>query len=254
MNFFKKNILKIKSQTDENGVNFYINYFRIKLVDDFKILLMKKLMNNNSLAIINTEMKYNKNNKENKKVADELTDLFDRIGIKYKKIEVKKVQDRVIMGAVIKGNDKKDYKEYIIGFVIEAKKIENIKAIINKYNINYYINYDVYNDEELLYRFESKYSNEEELRAANNFDVFDDNFVKSIVIHSQSKDSKFVMDILDRLKVDMNLVWSCFLEKGLPQNIYLFWGSPFLYNFKKYVDNGNKKTYNLIVLNWIERN
>jgi len=207
MSLFKKNILKIKSVTDEDGVNFFINYFRLKELDDFKILLLKELMGrNNCLAIINTEMKYNKNSIDNKKVANELTDMFDKVGIKYKKIEVKKVQDRVIMGAVIKGNDKKDYKEYIIGFIIESEKVVNIRSIMNNYNINYYINYNAVSDDELLCEFQLKYNDEEELRANNDFDIFDDNFIRSIVIHSKSKDSKFVGDILEKLKATINLI------------------------------------------------
>ena len=155
MNFFKKDIIKVKSKSEGDCVSFYINYFKLKQSDDFKILLLKEmLVNNKCLAIINTEMKYFKDSKNNKKEADELTDLFDKGGIKYKKIEFKKTQDLIILGAVIKSNDKGSYKEYIIGFIIEAEKLESITSIINNYNINYYFNYKLCSDEELLCEFQ----------------------------------------------------------------------------------------------------
>ena len=201
MNFFKKDILKVKSKVGEDGVSFYINYFKLKRLDDFKILLLKEMLGNNKcLAIINTEMKYYKDSKNNKKESDELTGVFDKVGIKYKKIEFKKTQDLVILGAVIKSNDKGSYKEYIIGFIIEAEKLESITSIINNYNINYYVNYSQCSDDELLCEFQSKYNDEEELRASNNLNIFNDNFVKSITIHSQSKDYQFVMDNISKVK------------------------------------------------------
>ncbi|HEY5562688.1 MAG TPA: hypothetical protein VIK72_13200 [Clostridiaceae bacterium] len=200
MDFFKRNILKIKSNTEDDEVRFYVNYYKLKQLDNFKMSLLKDMMGNNKcLAVINTDMIYNRNNKDNEKWSKELTDVFDKVDIKYNKIEIKKLQDIIVFGAVVKGTNKNTYKQCIIGFIIEVGKLESIKSIINNNNIKYYINNNVCSDDELLCNFQSKYNNEEDFCNNNIFDIFDDNFTKNIVIHSQSKNSQFIVDLLERL-------------------------------------------------------
>lgn len=204
MNFLRKSKLKIKIDKMGEEVKFTVEYFKLKDSESFKEKLLKSIIDLGAcLAVINTKFMYSEQNKNYGNYLNTLIEQFEELGIKYKKVVVKKTKNVSVFGIPIKQNNEKKYEDYVIGFIAGKDDIESIIPKLSFFNVQYYIDYDKLGEDELLSRFESNYDEEEELKLNFKFSIFEDNFVKQVVIYSMEEDSESIRDILENLNSDL---------------------------------------------------
>lgn len=204
MIFFSKNKLKIRNESTKRCAKFCIEYYNLKEYNNFKIKLLKEMFvlgDDVSLMIVDTTLSYNQTQKDKENSMEKLSNLLDRLDIKYKKMMVKSTENTSGLGAIIKFNNKNN-KDYIIGFVICEKDLSNLESIINCYNVHYYITPFQLNKEDLLKEVETYYHDEDELHHKFNYSIFDCTSIKNMAISSKTENEQLIDNIIKIVKKD----------------------------------------------------
>jgi hypothetical protein len=205
MIFFSKNKLKVRNESTKKSTKFCIEYYNLKEYNNFKIQLLKemfKLSNDISLMIVDTTLSYNQTQKDKQDSIDRLTNLLDSIDIKYKKMTVKPTENKSGLAAMIKLNNNKKNKDYILGLVVSEKTLENLESIIKLYNIHYYINPISLRNDDLLEEIETYYYDEDELHLKFKYSIFDCTSIKNMAISSEPENEELINNIINNIKKD----------------------------------------------------
>lgn len=203
MIFFSKNKLKVRNESTKGCTKFCIEYYNLKEYSNFKIKLLKEmfaLSEDLSLMVADTSLSYNQTQKDKEDSIEKLTNLLDSLDIEYKKMVVKAAENTGGLGALIKLN--KNNKDYIVGFVICKKDLENLESIINCYNVNYYIAPFELNKEDLLKEVETYYHDEDELHSKFNYNIFDCTSIKNMAISSKGENEKLINNVINNITKD----------------------------------------------------
>lgn len=205
MNIFSKNKLKVRNESTKKYAKFCIEYYNLKEYSNFKIKLLKEMLrlsDTMSLLIVDTSLSYNQTQKDKEDSANKLTNLLDSLDIKYKKKIVKPTENVSSFGAIIKFDKNKKKKDYIVGFAVSEKELENLESILNCYNINYYIDPLKLNTEDLLGEVETYYYDEDEFHHKFNYSVFDCTSIKNMAISSKTENEQLISNIINTIKKD----------------------------------------------------
>lgn len=196
MKFFNNNKLKVRSEVVGDGSKLYIDYNalrEIQSINDFKLKLFKEIVGSKScIGIIDTNLMYMKKNLDKDKIMDKLEQLFSNLSINYKKILTKDTNDMAVFGVPIKLDSKKSHNGYIMAFICSLKNYEKIISIINEYNINCYVQKNDIDKNDLLAKINLNYDEEDFI-----YQIYNDNFIKSIVIYSKNQDPDFASQVVD---------------------------------------------------------
>jgi len=204
MNIFSKNKLKLRNKSTKEYTKIYMEYYDLKEHDNFKIKLLKemlKLGNNTCLMIVDTTLSYNQTQEDKEVSVDKLTNLLDNLDIEYKKIVTKSNENSSLLGIILKANNKK-IKNYIVGFVVSEKRLENLRSIMNCYNIHYYMDSLGLSNENLLKEVETYYYDEDELHHKFNYNIFDSPSTKNMAIHSKAENEQLINKTINIIKKD----------------------------------------------------
>lgn len=205
MNIFSKNKLKIRNESTKKHTKFCIEYYNLEDCDNFKIKLLKemlKLSNTMSLVIVDSNLSFDKTQIDKEDSIDRLTNLLDSLDVKYKKKIVKPTENASSFGAIVKFGKNKKKKDYIIGFTVSEKELENLESILNCYNIHYYIDPPGLDTESLLEEVETYYLDEDELNRKFNYSVFDCTSIKNMAISSKTENEQLISNTINTIKKD----------------------------------------------------
>ena len=198
MKFFNRDKLKVRSQIVDDGTKLYIDYNRLSKsqeIVDFKLKLFKEIVGRKlCLGIIDTNLMYRNKDLNKDKIMNELEQLFIKLSINYKKITSKDTDSIGVFGVPIKIDTKNRHNGYIMAFICTLENYEKIISIINEYNINCYVQKDDIDKQDLLNKIDLNYDEEDFI-----YQIYNDNFTKSIVIYSKNQDPNFAFQIVDTI-------------------------------------------------------
>lgn len=199
MNFFSKKTLKVKRENMEDGVRFNVEYFKFDAFLGYKSELLKKMMGSGvCMAVINTKCMYKEQNKDYSSALDALFNRLSKLNIRYKKVAVKRKKESVIFGFTVNQSNNKTYQEYIIGLIIEPDNIEAVAPLLDGYNLHYFIDHNKWNADALLDKFGPGFDDEESIRPEFQYYIFEDNFLKHMVIYCKEEDSELIGSVLNK--------------------------------------------------------
>lgn len=205
MSFFNKSKLKIKSELKGNDSKVYVDYYRLKELDSFKVKLLGRLLENTTcLGIIDTKFQANDDKNANEKIVNDAAILLDQINIDYVKKTIKKEPVITALGVSIKLNNANELKDYIIGFSLSEDKIKDILPITNSYNIHYYIGSNETFAGNLQDKVQMYYENSDELNHNFDYNVFDNNSIKNTVITTSQERIEGIRKMLENLSTSLN--------------------------------------------------
>ncbi|WP_139905187.1 hypothetical protein [Clostridium thermarum] len=197
MKFFKKSILKLRSEIKEGKYNYYIDYSRLKEAEILKKrLLMEFIGDNLCLIVMNTKMFYKKADVDYQSIGDELIALLEESDISYKKITYKKSDEATILGLKMKVKVSEKQRDYALGFVVVWDNLEKLMSLISQDNMYYCIDKSGESAAELINRFQNKHDDTEELKQSFAFSIFDNNFAGQLAIVSENEVSDTIKKIL----------------------------------------------------------
>lgn len=205
MIFFSKNKLKVRNESTKKCTKFCIEYYNLKEYSNFKIQLLKemlKLSNDMSLMIVDTTLSYNQTQIDKENSVAQLTNLLDSLDIKYRKMIIKPTENKSGLAAMIKLNNNKKNKDYIVGLVVSEKELENLESIMKCYNVHYYIDPIGLSKDNLLEEVETYYYDEDELQLKFKHSIFDCTSIKNMAISSKIENEQLINSIINNTKKD----------------------------------------------------
>ena len=198
MNFFSQKKPKVKMETKEDTVTFSIGYYKSKTPEEYKKELFKKIISSSvCMAIINTKFMYQEQKIEYNSGQQELLSRLNNIGINYTRVSVKRKDEMTFFGLSVRRTNNKVYEDYIIGLIVESQNFEDIEQILKDYNPHYYIDCGICSADKLLDRFKADFDDEDKLSSEFKYIVFDDNFMKNMVIYCEREDAEHISNILE---------------------------------------------------------
>lgn len=206
MNIFNRNKLKIESETKEDETRCYVYYYKLKEAEDFRIAFLRKVIGSDiCIGKLDTKLIYKKPNDDSKKIIDEVINEFNALGIKYKIKNVKTDGGTTVLGIPIKVSSEQKRYEYIIGFAAESHRLEDIKHIIAKHNMHYFISHEEITPEEALEKFELDCDYYEDEKNVFEYDIFDNVLISQMVVCSSKEDSEFILESISSIKKELDI-------------------------------------------------
>ncbi len=190
---------KVKRKAVQDGVRFDIEYYNHQAPGRYKAELLEKITDSGiCLAVINTDNMYKEQNIAYNGKQDEILSLLNRISIAHRKVTVKRKKETKIFGMAM-NQDGKTCEELVIGLAAGFEDFKEMKTIMDTYNVHYFIDDRNKQADTLLDIFQSSGGDEEKLRTACRYIVFDDSFVRHICILCSQEDADRIGCILDEL-------------------------------------------------------
>lgn len=191
MQLFSNSKPKIKKEKSENRLKVSIDYFKLREDDNYKINLLKNVADLGLiLTVLNTEFLYNKMNIEYAEVFKELVNKLNALNIRHIKLTTERKKAVTMLG--LRLNKEKTYEDEVIGFMLSKDNVEAFYDIINTYNMQYYVFQDV-TENEILNKFQEDYKEEEKLRKGSRCTIYDDNFIREILIYCNNEDENKIL-------------------------------------------------------------
>lgn len=207
MGIFNKSKIKVKEKVLEKGINYFIDYSCIKNEKALKFHIIKSIAENNKiLVIIDTRLFYENINKNYQKQIEELLDIFNRNCVKYKTVKFDSQDDITIFGIKINADLKKIKTDHLIGFVVEAADLDEIKSIINDFTLRFYISPNEHNEDELLNLFMSNQNSFEALQDLFDINILNDSLSKKLIIFSKQKSSDHIKEAIEAINISLGLL------------------------------------------------
>ena len=199
MVLFCRNKLKVRSEEDEDGVKTFVNYYRIKQKDTFKVKVLNELIGGNlCLVVLDSKLLYFGTKEESKISIAEIIEHLDSTRVAYKKIEIKKIPEVSVWGVTIKKGAKKTDKDYIVGVVVNKDNLKNIYEYVNKLNLYYFIDKTGLDEEALLQKLGENYEDIDEMRKDFYCQIFNNNFNSQMVVLSESEPAEKIKEIVKK--------------------------------------------------------
>lgn len=204
MFLFGKNKLKVRSEEDEDKVRTFVEYFRIKEKDVFKVNALKELIGDDfCLGVLDSRLLYSGPDEKSKIEFTEITEHLDFTNVAFKKIEIKKVPEVSVFGITVKKGAVKTDKDYVIGFVINKDDFKNIEEYAKKFNIYYFIDKNGLDKNVLLQKFNENYDDIEEMGKEFYCQIFNNNFNEQLVILSESESAAEIKEIINKCYLEL---------------------------------------------------
>ena len=199
MFLFCRNKLKVRSEEDEDGVKTFVNYYRIKQKDTFKVKVLNELIGENlCLVVLDSKLLSFGTQEEFKISITEIIEHLDFTRVAYKKIEIKKIPEVSVWGVTIKKGAKKIDKDYIVGVVVDKDNIKIIYEYVNKLNLYYFIDKTGLDEEALLQKLGENYEDIDEMRKDFYCQIFNNNFTDQMVVLSGSESAEKIKEIVNK--------------------------------------------------------
>jgi hypothetical protein len=117
MGLFQNKKVKLEKTISEGNQLFYIDYDRLKEPEEFLInLLLDFTEDKSGLLVLDTDYFYIKNSNTAESRINGLKSEFDKLGISYREVVIKKEEDYTIFGFKIQ--KQKKVNNYKIGLVV----------------------------------------------------------------------------------------------------------------------------------------
>jgi hypothetical protein len=199
MGIFNKSKLKVKTETIDNTISYFIDYNNFKPADVFMLEMLSEIsQGNNYLVVIDTKM-LSRASENTSDLLNKLITALDKLALKYKVLKIARDNRITIFGASVNINDKKKSMDTIIGTIVDIENIKAIKELLNNYFVYYYCgNNIVCTDEEILDNFERNYHNDS-LKDFFTYNIFDSKSLNHLVINAGIEHSEFILSIIKGL-------------------------------------------------------
>jgi hypothetical protein len=196
MGIFKRSKLKVKSESIDNNISYYIDYHNLKASNGFISDLLSKIsQGENYLVVIDTKM-LSRTTKDVGDTLNKLISTLEKLQLKYRVLKLARDNRITLLGAIVNMNDKKKSMDTIIGTIVDIENIKVIKEMLSTYFVYYFYGCNkLCTDDEMLDIFEKDYNNES-LKDFFSYNIFDSNFLKQLVINTTKDNSESVLGII----------------------------------------------------------
>lgn len=201
MGLFDSSKLRVKKEMDGGSVHMFVNYYKLRNEKGLKFNLIRDLIGGNRcLVVIDTNFIIRNNKTDKAKGIQNLTEFLDKQSIRYDKIITTSDANFNIMGFMVKLNDSKKEKNYIVGFAVSADEFPRLESIIDKFNAFYYVDLSHSSPEELMDKFNVTHGHMDELSNLFEYSIFNVNFTYQIRINMKEDKVGSVEDVIQRYR------------------------------------------------------
>ena len=199
MGIFNRSKLKVKSESIDDNISYYINYHNFKTSDVFMLELLSEISQGGSyLVVIDTKM-ISRTTENISDTLNKLISTLEKLDLKYKVLKVPRDSKITLLGASVNTSDKKKSMDTIIGTIVDGENIKIIKEMLSTYFVYYFFGCNIVcSQDELLDTFEKNY-NSDSVKDFFNYNILDSNFLKQLVIRTNKDNSEFVLGIIENL-------------------------------------------------------
>lgn len=191
--------LRIRKETEGDFVHIFANYYRLRKKTGIRAKIIKDLAGKGScLMVVDTAYTIKGNHTDLEKDIQNLIDLLDRESIRYEKIITTSNASINMLGLMIKLNEKRKEKNYIIGLVLASDELYKVESIIDKFNAFFYIDFSNPDPEELIEKLKSARGQMDELNNLFEYSIFNDNFTCQFRVNTKDDRADTAEEILGK--------------------------------------------------------
>jgi hypothetical protein len=182
----------------EGSNQYFIDYSKIKEPVPFLIKVIQAFADNQSLlAVVDTELSYEKNAAAKEVRITELKGVLDQQAVAYRVVVNKKDSDKKLLGIRLQSTEKVNV--YKLGFTVPANQLNNLTAFL-KENLFLYIEDENRQAEEMNDQFYEIHGEREALGELYSTQLYNDSFFGRIRINSREDISSVIKGIEENYK------------------------------------------------------